>query len=94
MALPSSAMVTRHFTLVPKRDSEISRWRRLRNPIAATSGRSASTLITSQLPVSRWHGQIGDPTLVDGILDRLVYNTHRIECVDVPRLLSFTGCRR
>src|SRR5580693_1304763 len=33
----------------------------------------------SQLPVSKWHEQIGDPTLADGILDRLVHNAHRIE---------------
>jgi DNA replication protein DnaC len=31
-----------------------------------------STILTSQLPVSRWHEQIGDPTIADGILDRLV----------------------
>jgi DNA replication protein DnaC len=29
--------------------------------------------------VSRWHEQIGDPTLADGILARLVHNAHRIE---------------
>jgi len=28
-----------------------------------------STILTSQLPVSRWHEQLGDPTLADGILD-------------------------
>jgi DNA replication protein DnaC len=38
-----------------------------------------STILTSQLPVSRWHEQIGDPTLADGILDRLLHNAHRIE---------------
>jgi hypothetical protein len=38
-----------------------------------------STILTSQLPVSRWHEQIGDPTLAEGILDRLVHNAHRIE---------------
>src|SRR5690349_10295410 len=38
-----------------------------------------STILTSQLPVSRWHEQIGDPPLADGILDRLVHNAHRIE---------------
>jgi DNA replication protein DnaC len=38
-----------------------------------------STILTSQLPISRWHEQIGDPTLADGILDRLVHNAHRIE---------------
>jgi DNA replication protein DnaC len=38
-----------------------------------------STILTSQLPVSRWHEQIGDPTIADGILDRLVHNAHRID---------------
>jgi DNA replication protein DnaC len=38
-----------------------------------------STILTSQLPVARWHEQIGDPTVADGILDRLVHNAHRIE---------------
>ena len=38
-----------------------------------------STLLTSQLPVSSWHVQIGDPTIADSILDRLVHNAHRIE---------------
>lgn len=38
-----------------------------------------STILTSQLPISQWHDQIGDPTLADGILDRLVHNAHRIE---------------
>ena len=33
-----------------------------------------STILTSQLPVSRWHEQVGDPTLAEGILDRLVHN--------------------
>lgn len=38
-----------------------------------------SMILTSQLPVSKWHEQIGDPTLADGILDRLVHNAHRLE---------------
>lgn len=38
-----------------------------------------STLLTSQLPVANWHAQIGDPTVADSILDRLVHNAHRIE---------------
>jgi DNA replication protein DnaC len=38
-----------------------------------------STILTSQLPVARWHEQIGDPTLADGILDRLVHNAHGVE---------------
>jgi DNA replication protein DnaC len=39
----------------------------------------SSTILTAQLPVAQWHEQIGDPTLADGILDRLVHNAHRIE---------------
>jgi DNA replication protein DnaC len=38
-----------------------------------------STLLTSQLPVAKWHAQIGDPTVADSILDRLVHGAHRIE---------------
>jgi DNA replication protein DnaC len=38
-----------------------------------------SMILTSQLPVTRWHEQIGDPTVADGILDRLVHNAHRID---------------
>jgi DNA replication protein DnaC len=41
-------------------------------------GRGA-TLITSQIPVDRWHDLIGDPTLGDAILDRVVHNAHRIQ---------------
>ena len=38
-----------------------------------------STMITSQIPVDRWHEIIGDPTYADAILDRLVHNAHRID---------------
>ncbi len=38
----------------------------------------ASTIVTSQLPVEHWHEQIGDPTVADAILDRLVHNAHKI----------------
>jgi DNA replication protein DnaC len=41
-------------------------------------GRGA-TLITSQLPVDRWHDVIGDPTLADAILDRIVHSAHRLQ---------------
>jgi len=37
-----------------------------------------STLITSQLPIDQWHTYLGDPTLADAILDRLVHNSHRL----------------
>ena len=38
-----------------------------------------SLLITSQIPVNRWHEVIGDPTLADAILDRIVHRAHRID---------------
>jgi DNA replication protein DnaC len=38
-----------------------------------------STVITSQLPVDRWHEVVNDPTYADAIMDRLVHNAHRIE---------------
>ncbi len=37
-----------------------------------------STIVTSQLPVKQWHEVIGDPTLADAILDRLVHNAYTI----------------
>jgi DNA replication protein DnaC len=40
---------------------------------------AGSILITSQLPVDRWYEIIGNPTLADAILDRLVHNAYRIE---------------
>ena len=39
----------------------------------------SSTLITSQLTVQAWHESVGDATLGDAILDRLIHNAHRIE---------------
>lgn len=38
-----------------------------------------STIVTSQLPVGHWHEAMGEPTLADAILDRLVHNAYRIE---------------
>jgi DNA replication protein DnaC len=37
-----------------------------------------STIVTSQLPVEHWHEIIGDPTIADAVLDRLVHNAHRL----------------
>jgi DNA replication protein DnaC len=38
-----------------------------------------STILTSQLPISHWHDSLGEPTIADAILDRLLHNAHRIE---------------
>ena len=37
-----------------------------------------STIITSQWPIDRWHEQLGDPTMADAILDRVVHRAHRL----------------
>ncbi len=40
---------------------------------------SRSTIVTSQLPIDQWHQIIGDPTLADAILDRIVHNAYKID---------------
>jgi DNA replication protein DnaC len=44
-----------------------------------------STLITSQLPLDKWHDIIGEPTYADAILDRIVHNAYRLE-LDGPSM--------
>ena len=44
-----------------------------------------STLITSQLPLDKWHDVVGDPTFADAILDRIVHNADRLE-LDGPSM--------
>ena len=39
----------------------------------------ASTIVASQLPIDLWHDTIGDPTIADAILDRLIHNAHKIQ---------------
>jgi DNA replication protein DnaC len=39
---------------------------------------SGSTLVASQLPIEKWFEIIGEPTIADAILDRLVHNAHKI----------------
>ena len=40
-----------------------------------------STIITSQLPVAQWYEVIGEQTIADAILDRIVHDAHRMELV-------------
>ena len=37
-----------------------------------------STVVTSQIPISKWHDYLGDPTIADAIADRLVHNSYRL----------------
>ncbi len=39
---------------------------------------SRSTLVTSQIPVDKWHDYLGDPTVADAIADRVLHSAHRI----------------
>ena len=39
----------------------------------------ASTLITSQVPVAKWYEVIGEKTIADAIMDRIIHNAHRLE---------------
>jgi DNA replication protein DnaC len=41
--------------------------------------RGRSVIATSQLPINHWHEGLGDPTIADAILDRLLERSHRIE---------------
>src|ERR1700688_3046832 len=63
------------FAMAPLRDSE----RRDFLEICDDRYQRRSMILTSQMPVAHWHEQIGDPTIADSILDRLVHNAHRIE---------------
>ncbi len=40
---------------------------------------SRATLVASQLPLKSWHAYIGEPTIADAVLDRLVHSAHQIE---------------
>ncbi len=45
----------------------------------AAGSRSEAFIITSQVPIEQWYEIIGNPTIADAILDRLVHNAYRIE---------------
>ena len=68
-------MIIDDWAMAPLSDSE----RRAFLEICDERYQTKATLPTSQLPVSKWHGQIGDPTVADSILDRLVHAAHRLE---------------
>jgi DNA replication protein DnaC len=68
-------LVVDDWAMVPMSEAE----RRDFWEIAEDRYQARSMILTSQLPMSRWHEQIGEPTLADAILDRLVHNAHRIE---------------
>ena len=50
----------------------------VRRGVAARHGRK-SILIASQIPVEQWPGAIGEPTIAEAVLDRIVHNAYRID---------------
>ncbi len=68
-------LVLDDFAMAPMKDSE----RRDFLEICDDRYQRRSMILTSQMPIAHWHEQIGDPTLADSILDRLVHNAHRID---------------
>ncbi len=50
-----------------------------------------STIITSQLPVAKWHDHIGDPTSADAICDRILHNAHRVVLMGPSKRKGITG---
>jgi len=63
------------FAMAPLKESE----RRDFLEICDDRYQRRSMILTSQMPIAHWHEQIGDPTIADSILDRLVHNAYRIE---------------
>ena len=61
--------------LVPLKAAE----RRDLNEILEDRYGTRSTIITSQMPTSKWHDYIGDPTTADAICDRILNNAHRLK---------------
>lgn len=50
---------------------------------------NSSTIVISQLPVKEWYNMIGNATVADAFMDRLVHNSHRIElCAESMRKLA------
>jgi hypothetical protein len=71
----TDVLVLDDFAMAPMKDSE----RRDFLEICDDRYQRRSTVLTSQVPVAHWHEQIGDPSIADSIMDRLVHNAHRMD---------------
>jgi len=70
----TDVLVIDDWGLAPVRDEE----RRDLLEILEDRHGSRSTIMTSQLPTTKWHDHLGDPTLADAICDRVLHNAHRV----------------
>jgi DNA replication protein DnaC len=68
-------LVLDDFAMAPLKDSE----RRDFLEICDDRYQRRSMILTSQMPIAHWHEQIGDPSIADSILDRVIHNAYRVE---------------
>ena len=71
----TDVLLLNDFAMAPFKDTE----RRDFLEICDDRYQRRSLILTSQVPVAHWHEQIGDPTIADSILDRIVHNAYRVE---------------
>ncbi len=70
----ADVLVLDDWGIAPLKDQE----RRDLLEIMEDRGGSRATIMTSQLPPTKWHDHIGDPTVADAVCDRLLHNAHRL----------------
>ena len=70
----ADVLVLDDWGIAPLKDQE----RRDLLEIMEDRGGTRSTIMTSQLPPTKWHDHIGDPTVADAVCDRLLHNAHRL----------------
>ncbi len=81
-------LVLDDFAMAPLKDGE----RRDFLEICDDRYQRRSLILTSQMPLAHWHEQIGDATLADSILDRVVHNAYRIE-LNGDSMRKKRGCK-
>jgi DNA replication protein DnaC len=70
----TDVLVLDDWGMTPIREAE----RRDLNEIMEDRWGNRSTIVTSQIPVAKWHDHIGDPTTADAVCDRILNNAHRV----------------
>jgi DNA replication protein DnaC len=70
----TDVLVLDDWGMTPIREAE----RRDLNEIMEDRWGNRSTVVTSQIPVAKWHDHIGDPTTADAVCDRILNNAHRL----------------
>jgi DNA replication protein DnaC len=70
----TDVLVLDDWGMTPIREAE----RRDLNEIMEDRWGNHSTVVTSQIPVAKWHDHIGDPTTADAVCDRILNNAHRL----------------